>query len=107
MHVIYLMEYTLCKRQYVGKAETAFNIQLNNHRNDIKNPHSKTILARIHFREKNHNFNEYAKFIVIDKLNNTKKAREILRQCLIQIEQLRIQTLDIIYQKVVNQELNK
>ena len=28
------MEGTLCKIQYVGKAETPFNIQLNNHRKD-------------------------------------------------------------------------
>ena len=28
------MEGTLCKIQYVGKAETPFNIRLNNHRKD-------------------------------------------------------------------------
>ena len=101
------MEYTLRKKQFKGKAETAFNIQLNNHRNDIKNPHPKTILARIDFRDKNHNFNEHAKFIIIDKLTNTKKPKEILRQRLIQRENFWIQILDIIYQEVLNQELSK
>ena len=101
------MECTLCKKQNVGKAETAFNIRLNNHKNDAKNHHPKTILACKHFREKNHNFNKHAKFIIIDKLTNTKKPKEILRQRLIQKEHLRIQTSDTIYPKGLNQELSK
>ena len=32
------MECILCKKQYVGKLEAAFNIRLNNHRKDVKNP---------------------------------------------------------------------
>ena len=60
-----------------------------------------------YFREKNHNFNKHAKFIIIDKLTNTKKAKEILRQRLIQRENFWIQTLDTIYPKGLNQELNK
>ena len=31
-YVIYLMECILCKMQFAGKAETAFNLRLNNHR---------------------------------------------------------------------------
>ena len=31
------MERTLRKKQYVGKAETTFNVRLNNHKNDVKN----------------------------------------------------------------------
>ena len=34
------MECALCKVQYIGKAETAFKIRLNNHRKDIINPKS-------------------------------------------------------------------
>ena len=67
------MESILCKKQYVGMAETAFNIQLNSYKNDVKNPHSKIILlACKHFQEKSHNINKRAKFIIIDKLTNTK-----------------------------------
>ena len=87
VYVIYLMEYTLCKKQYVRKVETVFNIRLNNHRNDVKNAHPKTILlASKHIQEKNHNFNKHAKFIITDKLTNTRKPKEILRQRLIQRE---------------------
>ena len=77
------MEYTLRKKKYVRKAEAAFNIRLNNHTNDVKNPHLKTILAYKHFLEKNHNFNKNTKFIIINQLTNTKKPKEILRQSLI------------------------
>ena len=54
--------------QYVGKAETAFNLRLNNHRKDTKKPNS--ILACKHFQEQGHNCNKHAKFIIIDKLVN-------------------------------------
>ena len=30
--IIYLMECAWCKVQYIGKAETAFNVRLNNHK---------------------------------------------------------------------------
>ena len=35
-YVICLMECILCNKQYVSKAETSFNIRLNNHRKDVK-----------------------------------------------------------------------
>ena len=62
------MECTLYK-QYVGKAETAFNIRLNNHRKDTMNPNA--ILACRHFQKQGHNFNSLAKFRIINKLVNT------------------------------------
>ena len=36
-YVIYPSECTLCKKQYVRKLETTFNIRLNNHRKALKN----------------------------------------------------------------------
>ena len=74
------MECTLCKEQYAGKADTPSIVKLKNHRNDIKNSHPKTIIACKHFQAKNHNFNKHAKFIIKDKLINTKKPKKILRQ---------------------------
>ena len=70
------MKCMLCTKQYVVKAETAFNIQLNNHRNDEKNPHPKTILACKHFQEQNHNCNKHATFIIIGKFTNTKNLKK-------------------------------
>ena len=51
------MKCTLHKQQYVGKADTPFNLRLNNHRNDEESHHPKIILACKHFQEKKHNFN--------------------------------------------------
>ena len=50
------MECTVCNLQYVGKIETLFNIRLNNHRKDVKDP--KAILADKHFQKSDHRFNE-------------------------------------------------
>ena len=90
-YVIYLMECILCKMQYVRKAETAFNLRLNNHSKDTKK--SNSILACKHFQEQGHNFNKYAKFIIIDKLVNLKSSKEALREMLVIRENFWIQKL--------------
>lgn len=71
------MKYTLCKKQYVEKAENIFNIRLNNHREDAKNPYPKTILLCKYFQEKNRNFDKQVKFTIIEKLK--KKTQENLK----------------------------
>ena len=61
--------------QKFRKGRDPFNIRLKNYRNDVKNPHLRTILGCKHFQEKkNHNFNTHVKFIIIDRLTNTKKT---------------------------------
>ena len=35
-YVIYLMEWILCYKQYVSKAETNFNMIINNYQKDVK-----------------------------------------------------------------------
>ena len=67
-YVIYLLECTKCKIQYVGKAETEFNIRLNNHRKDIRKPDA--IPANRQFSDKNHTFNTHAKFILIEQMRH-------------------------------------
>ena len=65
------MACTLCKIQYIGKAETTFNIRLNNHRKDANGNNPKAIPASIHFEQPGHNFNKHAKFALIEQINNT------------------------------------
>ena len=65
-YVIYLLECTKCKMQYVGKAETEFNIRLNNHRKDVWKPNA--ITASRHYSGKNHNLNTHAKFILVEQI---------------------------------------
>ena len=72
--IIYLMECTLCKIQYVGKAETPFDIRLNNHRKDTNGNNPKAIPASILFKQPGHNFNKYATFTLIEQINNTTNA---------------------------------
>ena len=76
-YVIYLMECILCKMQDVGKAETAFNLRLNNHRKDTKKLNS--ILACKRFQEKGHNFNKLVKVIIIDVGKFTRLKRSAAR----------------------------
>ena len=80
--VIYLMECTLYHKQCLGNVETAFNVRLNNHRKDTKNPN--IILACSNFQQQDHSFNSHAKFIVIDKLFNTFSFNDIFSKRLIQ-----------------------
>ena len=104
-YVIHLMECILCKMQYVGKAETAFSLRLNNHRKDTKKPNS--ILACKHFQEQGHNFNKHAKFIIIDKLVNLHGSKEALREMLVIRENFLIQKLKTLVLSGLNQELSK
>ena len=80
------MECTLCSKQNVGKAATAFNIRLNNHRKDTKNQNA--ILAFRHFQQQDHIFNSHTKFIIMDKLVSTSNSKQILSDRLIQRENL-------------------
>ena len=95
------MECTLCNKQYVGKAQTAFNIRLNNHREDTKNPN--TIRACRHFQQQIHS--SHVKFIIIDKLVNTFSSKGILRERLMQREYFWIQKLTALVPYGLNQEL--
>ena len=67
-YVIYLLECTKCKIQYVGKAKTEFNIRLYNHRKDVWKP--DTISASCHFSGKDYNFNTHAKFILTEQIRH-------------------------------------
>ena len=64
-------------------------MRLNNHRKDVRKP--DTILA--YLQERKHILNKHAKFIVIDQLTNITKAKDILRQRLIERENFWIKKL--------------
>ena len=99
------MECALCKVQYVGKAETGFNIRLNNHRKDVNN--SKPIPTDLHFRKPGHSFNLHAKFTLIEQLSNMHTAdKETLRFRLTWREDFWIQKLETLTPKGLNKELS-
>ena len=99
------MECALCKIQYVGKAETAFNIRPNNHRKDVNNP--KSIPAKFHFRQPAHLFNLPAKFTLIEQLSNIHITdKETLSIRLNRREDFWIQKLETLTPKGLTQELS-
>ena len=81
-YAIYLKECTICSLQYVSKNKAPFNIRLNNHRKDVKDPN--TTLEDKHFQKSGHRFNKHARFTIIESLTNTNLDKEILRECLLQ-----------------------
>ena len=88
-YVIYLMECAICNLQYVGKNETPFNIRLNHHRIDVKDP--KATLADKHFQKIDHRFNVLARFTIINRSINTNLDKEISRERLNRRENFWIQ----------------
>ena len=103
--LIYLLECNICNIQYVDKSETTFNIRLNNHRKDVKDPNA--LPADKHFTLPGHDFNKNAKFTLIEKLTNTNKvATETLRERLKHRENFWIIKLRTLTPNGLNQELN-
>ena len=99
------LECELCKIQYVGKAETASNIRLNNDRKDVKDP--KAILVDKHFNQTGHNFKLHAKFFITEQLQDTEKtSNEILKERLKTPESFWIKKLKTLTPSGVNQDLN-
>ena len=99
------MECALCKVQYVGKAETALNIKLNNHRKDENN--AKSIPVDLHFKKPGHSFNLHAKFTLIKQLRDIHKTDKVtLKFRLKHREDFWIQNLETLTPKGLNQELN-
>ena len=62
-------------KDMLEKAEPAFDIRLNNNREDTKIPNA--ILPCRHFQQEGRKFNSHAKFVIIDKLVNTSSSKEI------------------------------
>ena len=60
-----------------------------------------------HFRQESHNFNNHAKFTIIDQLTNTSNSKETLTQWLIERESFCILKLDALYLKGFNMVLSK
>ena len=103
--VIYVLECYICNIQYVGKSETPFNIRLNNHRKDVKNPNA--IPACKHFIRQDHDFNNHGKIIIIEQLRNIRKtSTETLKERLKQRENFWIMKLETLAPLGLNQDLN-
>ena len=104
-YIIYLMERIICKIQNVVKSETPFNLRLNNHRKDVKNP--KVIPVCNHFKMNGHNFMKHAKFTLIEQLTEIWNVRkDTIRIRLKRLEDFWIIKLETLAPKGLKQELN-
>ena len=56
------MECILCNKQYVEKAETSFNIVVNDHRKNVKKVDA--IMACEHFQQERHNLNKNLSLLI-------------------------------------------
>ena len=103
--VIYLLGCYICNIQYVGKSETPFNIRLNNHRKDVKNPNSIPVCK--HFNSRDHDFNNHGKIIIIEQLRNIRTTpTETIKERLKQRENFWIIKLETLTPPGLNQDLN-
>lgn len=82
--VIYIIECRICRLQYVGKSETAFNLRLNNHRNHIKRGINSCELSE-HFlhNSRSHDFSKDVTITIIEQIKRSnmtiERKKEILR----------------------------
>ena len=98
------MESILCQIQYAEKAETTFNLRLNNLNNQRRDSKkSNSIQGCKHFQQQGHNFNKNVKFIIINKVVNLHGSKELLREMLVVRENFWIQKLKILVPFGLNQ----
>ena len=82
----------------------AFNIRLNNHRKDVKNPN--VISACKHFNRRDNDFNNHGKIIITEQLRNIQTtSTETLKEKLKLRENVRIMKLETLAPPGLNQDL--
>ena len=102
--LIYLMECRICRIQYIGKSETEFNIRLNNHRKDVNRQNAPR--ADQHFKLPDHNFNQHARFTLIEQLDNMRIDKDLATLRLKKRKDFWIETLKTLHPYGLNAELN-
>ena len=98
------MECRICRIQYIGKSETEFNIILNNYRKDVNRQNAPQ--ADQHFKLPNHNFNQHARFTLIEQLVNMRIDKDLATLRLKKREGFGIETLKTLHPYGLNAELN-
>ena len=98
------MECGICRIQYNGKLETEFNIGLNNHGKGVNRQNRPQ--ADQHFRLPNHNFNQHARFTLIEQLDNIKIDKDLATLRLKKREDFWIEKLKALHPYGLNAVLN-
>ena len=62
------MECRICRIQYIGKSEREFKIRLKNHHKDVNRQNAPQVDQ--HFKLPYYNFNQHARFTLIEQLDH-------------------------------------
>ena len=104
--IIYLQECIKCmKPLYVGKSEYPTHQRINKHRFDSKEPNSLPIDQ--HFYAPDHNFDEHARFTIIETFKCATMDKHRKRKILLQRENFWIRALGTIHPFGLNMFYNK
>ena len=103
-NLIYLMECSICNKQYVGKTQTTLERRINGHRSDVKCK-NEPIAADKHFRLAGHEFDRDAKFTIIEQAIN-KRDKSEMATFLMSIEDTWILRLKTLATQGLNDQLN-
>ena len=98
------MECRICRIQHIAKSETEFSIRLNSHRKDVNRQNAPQ--ADQHFKLPNQNFNQHARFNLIEQLHNMKIDKDLAILQLKKSEVFWIETLKTLHPYGLNAELN-
>lgn len=102
--IIYLLECTICRLQYIGKSEWPMNIRINKHRNDVSRIDGLDVCK--HFQCTGHDFDKHAKFTIIEELKDQNKTIHAMRKLLEQREDAWVIKLRTLQPDGFNRELN-
>ena len=103
-NLIYLMECSICNKQYVGKTQTTLEKRINGHRSDVKCK-NEPIAADKHFRLPGHEFDRETKFTIIEQAIN-KRDKSEMATFLMSIEDTWILRLKTLATQGLNDQLN-
>ena len=67
----------ICRIQYIGKSKTEFSFRLNNYCKNVNRQNAPQVDQD--FKLPNHNFNQHARFILIEQLDNMKIDKDFAR----------------------------
>ena len=98
------MECSICCIRYLGKSETEFNIRLNNHRKNVNRQNAPQ--ADQHFKLPDQNFNQHARFTLIEQLDNLNIVKDLATLQLKKHEDFWVEKLKILHPYSLNTELN-
>ena len=104
-NVVYLGFCNLCKKtQYIGKSEPTVNLRINAHHHDVKSPKGGRFDK--HFNQPGHNYNQNARYVLIEQAKQSNMRKKTIRQLLEEREDYWMMKLKTVTPNGMNDHLN-